>query len=293
MDVSIVIRTYNESRHLPALLAGIDEQSLDGRRIEVVVVDSGSTDATVPIARERGCHIVEIAKSEFTFGRSLNVGCEAAAGSYLVFASGHCVPASNRWIVNLVRPLEEGSAAYTYGRQIGNGSSRFSERQHFRKYFPEQSRIPQDDIFCNNANAAVPRAIWQKFRFDESLTGLEDMEFASRLIRDRCNIGYVADAPVYHLHEESWHKVRIRYEREAMALQQILPQVHVSFLDFLRYLLSALMLDFGQALQERVLLRHASEILLFRLMQFWGAYRGNHEHRRLSREMKERYFYPK
>jgi hypothetical protein len=119
------------------------------------------------------------------------------------------------------------------------------------------------------------------------------MELANRLVRDGRRIGYVADAPVYHLHEESWHKVRIRYEREAMALQQILPQVHVSFFDFLRYLTSALMLDFGQAVQDRVFIRNVREIFLFRLMQFWGAYRGNHEHRRLSREMKERYFYPK
>jgi glycosyltransferase involved in cell wall biosynthesis len=293
MDVSVVIRTFNESRHLPALLGGIEEQCIDGKRMEVIVVDSGSDDATVAIARDRGCRVVEIAKSDFTFGRSLNVGCETAAGRFLVFASGHCIPASESWIANLLRPLENGTAAYTYGRQIGNGSSRFSERQHFRKYFPDQSCVPQDDIFCNNANAALPRSVWQQFRFDESLTGLEDMELANRLVRDGRRIGYVADAPVYHLHEESWHKVRIRYEREAMALQQILPQVHVSFFDFLRYLTSALMLDFGQAVQDRVFIRNVREIFLFRLMQFWGAYRGNHEHRRLSREMKERYFYPK
>jgi rhamnosyltransferase len=35
------------------------------------------------------------------------------------------------------------------------------------------------------------------------------------------------------------------------------------------------------------------EIVMFRMMQFWGSYRGNHEHRKLSREMKEKYFYPK
>jgi hypothetical protein len=49
----------------------------------------------------------------------------------------------------------------------------------------------------------------------------------------------------------------------------------------------------GAALSEKVLLKTFPEIVMFRLMQFWGSYRGNHEHRRLSRVMKEKYFYPK
>ena len=45
--VSIVIRTLNEARHLPDLLRAIQEQVLDdGLAVEVVVVDSGSTDRT-------------------------------------------------------------------------------------------------------------------------------------------------------------------------------------------------------------------------------------------------------
>jgi hypothetical protein len=39
--------------------------------------------------------------------------------------------------------------------------------------------------------------------------------------------------------------------------------------------------------------RLAVEIVLYRLMQFWGAYSGNHMHRKLSRVKKEAYFYPR
>jgi hypothetical protein len=59
-----------------------------------------------------------------------------------------------------------------------------------------------------------------------------------------------------------------------------------------RFYFSAVLLDSGAALRERRLLAVLHEILAYRLMQFWGAYRGNHSHRVMSRELKHRYFYP-
>jgi glycosyltransferase involved in cell wall biosynthesis len=293
MDISVVIRTYNEGRHLPELLEGIRRQELSGLAVETVLVDSGSTDGTLEIAESNGCRVVHIAKDDFAFGRSLNLGCETAEGKYLVFISGHCIPAEDNWLTELIAPLSAGFAEYSYGRQIGNGGSKFSECQLFRKYFPEHSRIPQGGFFCNNANAAIVRDVWREYRFDETLTGLEDMELGKRLVAHGKRLAYVASAAVYHLHDETWGKVRNRYEREAVALQQIMPEVHVGFTDFLRYFFSAILFDSAAALQDRVLHRHLSEIIMFRLMQYWGAYRGNHMHRKLSKDLKERYFFPK
>ena len=74
MDVSIVIRTLNEATWLPALFDAIERQNLRGLTCEIVLVDSGSTDGTLELAERNGCRIVTIEKSQFTFGRSLNVG---------------------------------------------------------------------------------------------------------------------------------------------------------------------------------------------------------------------------
>jgi len=293
MIVSVVIRTFNEEEHLSDLLDVIRQQELEGFQVEVIVVDSGSTDSTLSIAGRYGCNIVHILKEEFTFGRSLNIGCEAARGDFLVFVSGHCIPTNNHWLSGLIGPLRDGKAVYSYGRQIGNGVSKFSEHQLFRKYYPDISKIPQEGFFCNNANAALKSDVWKEYKFNEEITGLEDMELAKRITESGHSLAYIASAAVYHIHQESWGKVKTRYEREAIALQYILPEVHVRFPDFLRYVFSAVLLDLGSALQEKKLLKVFSEVLAFRLMQFWGVYRGNHEHRRLSREMKERYFYPR
>lgn len=294
MLVSIVIRTLNEAKHLPALLSMIRAQVMpDGTGVEVVLVDSGSTDGTVDIAEQGGCRIVRIRKEDFSFGRSLNMGCAAARGEVLVFVSGHCIPCNESWLGKLIAPLGVDHVAYSYGGQIGNGTTSFSERQIFAKYFPTQSRIPQEGFYCNNANAALLRVDWQQTRFDEEITGLEDMHLAKELVRRGRRVAYVAEASVFHLHDETWRQVKRRFEREAIALQRIMPEVHLGMFDVFRYATSAVLLDFSSALQERSLRRHLAQIVTYRLCQFWGAYKGNHVHRRLSRATKERYYFPR
>jgi len=89
-NCSIVIRAYNEEAHLGRLLKGISQQEAAG--VETILVDSGSTDRTVQIAEEYGVQIVQISPEEFTFGRSLNRGIQAARGEFVVIVSAHCYP---------------------------------------------------------------------------------------------------------------------------------------------------------------------------------------------------------
>lgn len=293
MKASIIIRTYNEARHLPELLMGIHSQVASGIEREIIVVDSGSTDETLEIAKSFQCQIKHIRKEDFSFGRSLNLGCASATGEALVIVSGHCIPANDRWLANIVAPLADGKAAFVYGRQIGNESSRFSECRIFEKYFPHTSQMPQAGFFCNNANSALLRSVWQQYQFDESLTGLEDMHLAKQLTSKGMAIGYVAEAVVHHLHDETWARIKNRFEREAIALQYIMPEVHLSLSDFLRYTCASILHDFGVAIQGRRFLKYAPEIVMYRIAQYWGSYRGNHYLRKVSHQRKERYFYPR
>ncbi|MBS0388236.1 MAG: glycosyltransferase [Proteobacteria bacterium] len=292
VGVSVVIRTLNEARHLASLLQAIAEQDTEGLEVEVVLVDSGSTDGTLAIAERFGCHIQHIGREEFSFGRSLNIGCAAARGDILVFTSGHCVPADTRWLRHLCQPILEGKAQYSYGRQVGGPTSFFSETRIFGKYFPERSAVPQEGFYCNNANAALAHGSWVKYRFDEGLTGLEDMALAKRLVADGGRVAYVAEACVLHHHDETWPQVRRRFEREAIALQQIMPQVHVNLLDVLRYVVSSVWLDWRAAAKSGDMRSSAWHIVRYRWNQYIGVFMGNHEHRRLSHAQKDRYFFP-
>ena len=87
---SIVIRSYNEERHIGRLLAGIMEQTV--KDVDIILVDSGSTDATVAIASQFPVTILHIDPEDFSFGRSLNLGCAAAKKDVIVLASAHVYP---------------------------------------------------------------------------------------------------------------------------------------------------------------------------------------------------------
>ncbi len=290
MDTSIVIRTFNEARYLDELLEMANDQDMRGRNHEVVLVDSGSTDATLDIAQKHGCRIVHINKEEFTFGRSLNLGCAAAEGEHLVFISGHCVPCDRDWLWNLTQPLREGRLSYSYGSQVGRDTTKFSEEQVFRQTYGSGAK--PHPYFVNNANAALLRSAWLEFPFDEDLSGLEDMHLGKRLVSKGHHVGFAEDAAVYHIHDETWSQVRWRYEREALALQEIDHSLHMSRRDLIRCIVRAVRMDSRRAREEGCLRKELLDIIRFRTCQYWGSYTGSHASRRLSADTRRRYFYP-
>src|SRR5690349_18085913 len=100
MNCAIVIRAYNEEKHIGRLLEGIRQQTL--KDVEIILVDSGSIDETISIAQSFGARIVRIPSSEFTFGRSLNLGIQAATSELVVIASAHIYPVYPDWIAALL-----------------------------------------------------------------------------------------------------------------------------------------------------------------------------------------------
>ena len=68
MRASIVVKALNEAVHPGDLLKMIDQQVTPDFDVEVVLIDSGSTDGTVEIAQSHGARITTISRSEFSFG---------------------------------------------------------------------------------------------------------------------------------------------------------------------------------------------------------------------------------
>jgi rhamnosyltransferase len=262
-----------------------------GRPVDVVVVDSGSQDGTDAIALKQGARLLRIDKEEFSYGRALNLGCAAAAGEFLVAISGHCQPANERWLEELLKPFSDPSVAMTYGRQVGDDSTKFSEARVYDKYYP-QDRASQGPAFCNNANAAVRRSIWRRFRYDEELTGLEDLELGRRVIASGFRIEYAPRAVVRHIHHETWPQVRRRYEREAIALRHIHPELHLTAWEAAACFLIAVWKDSQSLLHTNKPATTLGEIIYYRFNQFTGSWLGNRPHRELSKRGKERYFFP-
>lgn len=288
---SIIIRAFNEGKHIGRLLNGIKQQSL--KDIQVILVDSGSTDHTVEIAHKQGAEIVSIKPEEFTFGHSLNVGIQQAKADILLFASAHVYPVYPDWIERMLEPFKDEKIALVYGKQRGVPTSQFSEQQIFTHWYPDEPRRFQDHPFCNNANAAVRRSLWQDHAYDENLPGLEDLEWAQWAFDQGYKIAYSAEAEIIHVHNESWKGIHKRYTREGMAFKQIYPQETFSIMDLLRLFLKNAFSDFGEAIRQGKFFRQIWNIIRFRWLQFHGTYVGYKRSGPLTWQLKQSFYYPR
>ena len=289
MNCSIVIRAYNEEKHLGRLLEGIARQTV--KDVEVILVDSGSTDSTVAIVESFGARVVRIPSAEFTFGRSLNFGVRAATRELVVIASAHVYPVYPDWLASLLRPFNDEIVALTYGKQRGPDFAKFSEQQIFHQWYPDVSKPRQETVFCNNANAAIRKSLWERNPYDETLTGLEDLAWAKWVKEQGYAIAYVAEAEIIHVHNETPHGVFNRYRREAMAFKRIHPEASFSVYDFLRLTAMNVFSDLWHATREGALWKNIASIFWFRFMQFHGTRLGYRESSLLTPQLRETFYY--
>ena len=289
-NCSIVIRAYNEARHLPRLLEGIRQQTI--KDVEIILVDSGSTDGTVSTAESYGAKVVSIPSAEFTFGRSLNFGIQAAKHEFVVIASAHVYPVYPDWLECLLRPFEDETTALVYGKQRGMETSKFSEHQIFRQWFPDEDAPRQESPFCNNANAAIRRSMWKEHPYDETLTGLEDLAWARWAQGAGYVISYAAHAEIIHIHNETPRGVENRYRREAMAFKRIFPESHFNIYDFARLTVTNILSDLSHAARRRVFWKSFSSVFWFRFSQFWGTYQGYRQSGPVTQQLRQTFYYP-
>lgn len=289
MNCSLVIRAYNESAHLGRLLEGVKHQTV--RDVDVVLVDSGSVDSTVAIAESYGVRVVHIPPEEFTFGRSLNLGIRTATREHIVIASAHVYPVYPDWLESLLLPFADEKVALTYGKQRGSATAKFSEGQILQQWFPDISQPRQGTAFCNNANAAIRKSLWEVNPYDESLTGLEDLAWARWAKEQGHALAYVAEAEVIHVHNETPRGVFNRYRREAMAFKQIHPEAHFNLYDFVRLTTANVFSDLWHAGRERVLWKNLASIFWFRTMQFHGTRMGYRESGLVTPQLRETFYY--
>ena len=216
VETSIIVRTFNEEKHLGNLFDGFDRQTY--RDFEVIVVDSGSFDRTRDIAAARADRLLRINSHDFTFGYSLNQGIREAKGEFIAIVSAHMIPVTDKWLENLVAPFGNEKIAMVYGQQRGMACSKFSEAEDYRRTFGGHRRKESFDNFAaNNANSAIRKELWEQKPFDEVLLGLEDIDWAKHWMEKGYEVAYEPEASLYHIHEETWHQVRHRFYREAVA----------------------------------------------------------------------------
>ena len=192
-------------------------------------------------------------------------------------------------------PFADPSVALTYGKQRGCDTTKYSEHQIFATWFPDESDVirHQSHPFCNNANAAIQRSLWEDVLYDEALTGLEDLDWAKRVLTLGYRIAYVPEAEIIHVHHETPRRIYNRYRREAIALKQIYPQEHFHLWDFVQLFAANVISDYYHAWHDHCIKPNLVSIPIFRLMQFWGTYRGFAQRGLVNNQLKQTFYYPR
>jgi cellulose synthase/poly-beta-1,6-N-acetylglucosamine synthase-like glycosyltransferase len=209
----------------------------------------------------------------------------------VVIASAHVYPVYPDWLESLLRPFDDERIALTYGKQRGPDSAKYSEQQVFHQWYPNAGYSKQPTAFCNNANAAIRKSLWEQHPYDETLTGLEDLAWGKWAMEQEYGIAYVPEAEIMHVHEETPRGVFNRYRREAMAFKKIYPESQFNVYDFLRLTIANIFSDLWHAARERVLWRNITSIFWFRFMQFHGTRMGHRETSLVTPQLRETFYY--
>ena len=207
--ISVVIPVKDGGLDLVRCLEAIARQQVE-EEVEVVVVDSGSSDGSVERARRLGARVHEIPPQEFSHGGARNLGAELAAGDVVVFTSQDAYAADENWLAALVAPLRErDDVAGVYGRQLPHASAIPSERYFLDFLYgptPRTQRLTDPDrlsfeaTLFSNVNSAVPRAVLERYPLAADVIMSEDQEWSRRVLEAGLVIVYEPRAAVRHSH---------------------------------------------------------------------------------------------
>jgi rhamnosyltransferase len=198
---SIVIRAKNEARFIGDTLAAITQQEFSSD-MEIIVVDSGSTDGTIDIVKTFPATLLQIPPESFTYGRAMNIGIEAARGKHIVSVSAHTQPIGKRWLEYLLEPFADERVCGSYGRQIPRSDATPLEvfGMHYTGVASAHRRVQRSNAMFSNANGAIRRDLWETEHFDEHVAGAEDLVWTRIMLRRGYEIVFEPRACAYHSH---------------------------------------------------------------------------------------------
>jgi rhamnosyltransferase len=201
--VGVVIRTLNERELIGRCVETLQRQQ-PGFDLDILVVDSGSTDDTVAIAEAGGARVLHMRPDDFDYSKALNVGIEEVRGDLLVLLSAHAIPTDDRWLERMLAPFEDPQVAGVASRQVPWPDAPWDEAQRLARTFGEAprryTREAADAIIFSNAASAVRRSAWREAPF--TLPAAEDLEWAHRVVAAGRTIVYEPAAAAFHSHTE-------------------------------------------------------------------------------------------
>ncbi len=291
MKASIVIPTLNGGEDFRKCLAAIYSQKADFP-FEVLVIDSGSTDETVSIARTFPVRFYQIDKKEFNHGLTRNKGIELSKGEFVVLMTQDAIPANENWLSALVSPFfEDDRVAGTYARQIPRDDADVLTQRHLNQWLTgrlmrdikyitdrrdyEKQPPMQKYMFCNfdDVCSCIRKGVWEKIPFEYAVFA-EDLDWSKKVIESGFKIVYEPRAAVIHSHERS---VLYEYKRTYICHRRLNELFDVRTVPSLRHVFlftfKNIVADISYTLKYEARARNSlSQILRIPLLSFLSVY---------------------
>jgi rhamnosyltransferase len=240
-QVSIVIPTRDAGEGFHHVLAAIRAQEPGGPEVEIVIVDSGSTDATLEIGLQFGARVILIPGEEFNHGETRNLGVGHSRGRLVGCLVQDARPANSAWLAPLVAALEgDPQVAGAYSRQLPwPGDDPLTQflvgqwhqvqgGQRVRQSLPASGTLA-DLPFAerrracafDNVSSLLRRKAWEQHPF-RRVRFAEDVDWARRVLQAGMALVYEPDSQVYHSHVRPFvYNLRRQYVDERILLDAL------------------------------------------------------------------------
>ena len=213
LKISVIIPTRNAEKYINNLVINLLNQTI--QPFEIIVIDTNSKDNTKNICSlYKKVKFININEGEFNHGGTRNKAASKANGDILVFMTQDAVPENNRFIEELIKPLEKDNISACYGRQLPSKSS--SDIEKFARgfnYGNDDVIKCKDDIeklgvktffFSNVCSAFIKSEFYRVGEFPEKTIMNEDMIIASKIIFSGKKTCYASKARVIHSHKYTY-----------------------------------------------------------------------------------------
>ena len=227
-EFSVIVPVKDGARYLAELLAAVQGQ---GEDVELLVIDSGSTDDSVAIAHAAGAEVLEIAPDTFGHGRTRNLGAERTTGRLIAFLTQDATPLPG-WLAayrSAFALSDRVGAAYGPHLPRTDTSPMIAREliEFFATFSPDGEPVLQrrgDATFLANVNACYRRDCWEAIRFAD-VAYSEDQAFGRALLDAGWEKVYQPSAAVYHAHDYGPVTFMRRYFDEYRGLRETIGHV--------------------------------------------------------------------
>ncbi|MGP0036344.1 MAG: glycosyltransferase [Solirubrobacteraceae bacterium] len=220
--MSVIIPVKNGEEYLAELLSALESEAPD----EVLVIDSGSQDASVEIARRFGVTVLEIPPEEFGHGRTRNFGAERTSGDLICFLTQDATPLRG-WLTSYREAFALAPrVGAAYGPHVPRADASPMIARELEEFFASFSlgggpvvQQQGDPTFLSNVNACYSRACWEQLGF-RNVAYAEDQAFGADLLDAGWSKVYHPGASVLHSHDYGFVDFMRRYFDEYRGLRE-------------------------------------------------------------------------